>query len=1097
MASGEGVFVLTGPARSGKTAAAIELYLRCSDEVGRAGCLLIVPNAPAVAQARSGLLERTGGVLIAPAVTTFARLAGSILASAGKSPATLSRPQRLLLLERIIAELHAAGQFRALGPLVDTPGLTGVLDAAIAELKRAAVEPDMLADAIDRRSDRDADLLAVYRRYQQCLLDTERFDVEGQMWLARDVLAGDEEAPVGYEGITAIAADGFTDFTPTQLEMLALLARRMRKVLITLPLLDDSRGRLWFWTARTLERIRNNIPNARIITTDSEHEPLRTLFDLTGQKPSHSNGWASRRPRGDSAKSKGIHFSITVLEAPDIEAEVSAAARSVKADLVGGAAPGSIAVVARNLEAYAEPIERIFAAHSIGAAPRPVRLDTCGPVRYILGLLALPGEYEFHDVLAVIKNSYFRPAALGEFDAVTVAAAEMAIRTANVLAGRESYGHAFARLARRARTGGRESDEEAIELGPLAFDTDAIEQAAGMTEALMERLDELSSSADAGEYVEAVRSLIDFLGIDAAAAEHRDDSLVAADLRALRAFDEVLTDVASAGPPVGQMADVISRAAAEAVCPPARTEAAVTVLDVLDARAVRVKHLYLLGVNEKVFPQLTFDRCFISEADRAAWAERSVVLDRRSDLIGREMLLFYLAATRADERLQVSYLGSDTAGAVGNFVEELISAAGREGITVARKHIGPGQFVPPPAELASPADAFNAAISAAFDDGDEAETLLGFSARHYGQLLRRASFGLVAAHRRWMQAEPDKFDGRIDSPELLKVLAERIPDRWVFSASELNSYAACPWRFFARYLLGLRPLVAPATQLAPADRGVFCHAVLWRVMTTLARRRGGTVDLTEIDPDELTATLAEACRVEKQRLADRASYSRLWDAQTAYWQRMLGNYLSDQQEASGEQSARSLYFELGFGLPERRDEEADPASRPEQVELEAGEYRIRLRGRIDRVDEIVTADGAALLAVDYKSGRMPTGKDIVAGRDLQLALYAKALEAMFKGTPNRDVLRFGVPDMQCAGGVYHDLRDNKHRYFAAFKVPRQKKNYEELLAGAMEAVGRYVRAMREGRFDAIPSGKCSKWCPYRQICHYSPARARRKEVGDE
>jgi ATP-dependent helicase/DNAse subunit B len=189
--SGEGVIVLTGPASSGKTSAVIELYRRCDDIISGPGCLLIVPNAPAVAQARSALLEQTAGALRAPAVTTFAGLAGNILASSGRSPATLSRVQRMLLLERIIAELQAEGRFRALEPLADTPGLAEVLDKSIAELKRAAVEPDMLEKAIGKASGKDADLLAVYRKYQQHLLDTGLFDVEGQMWQARDVLDGD------------------------------------------------------------------------------------------------------------------------------------------------------------------------------------------------------------------------------------------------------------------------------------------------------------------------------------------------------------------------------------------------------------------------------------------------------------------------------------------------------------------------------------------------------------------------------------------------------------------------------------------------------------------------------------------------------------------------------------------------------------------------------------------------------------------------------------------------------------------------------------------------------------------------------------------
>ena len=1057
---GDGIVVLTGPACSGKTSAVIELYRRCDDCFSGPKCLLIVPNAPAVAQAKSLLLELTAGALIAPAVTTFAGLAGSILASSGRSPATLSRVQRMLLLERIITELHADGRFRALGPLVDTPGLAEVLDKSIAELKRAAVEPDMLEKAMGKASGKDADLLAVYRKYQQHLLDTELFDVEGQMWQARDVLADDNDTPLGYEGITSVAVDGFTDFTPTQLEMLALLGKRMKQVLITLPLVEDkSCSRLWFWTSRTLERIQKVMPDARVITTDNKHEPLRTLFDLTGQKPSHSNGWAS----GDS------DFSITVLEAPDIEAEVRAVARAVKADLVAGAKSGTIAVVARNMETYTEPIERIFAAHSIGVRAKSVSLDACGPVRYIMSLLALPGEYEFHDVLTVIKNSYFRPSALGDFDAATVATAEMSIRTANVLGGRDSYAKAFARLVRRANNADDVNAED-------------IEKAADMIETLMTCLDELSSAKDITQYVSGVRAIIERLEIPVASASYDNDSLVAADLRAMRAFDELLDDVSAAGPLAGEPADILARAASVSACPSARTHADVAVMDVLDARAVRFKHLYLLGVHEKSFPQLTFDRCFITESDRAAWGQAGVVLDKRSDLIGREMLLFYLSATRADETLSVSYLAGDAgegSAARGVFVAELIASARRDQIAVAEKRIGPGQFVPPINQIATPFDAFNAAISAAFNGSDNAHELMAWAARNYGDIIRRASFGLVAAHRRWAQRPPDEFDGRINSPTLLKNLAERIPQQWIFSASELNSYAACGWGFFARYLLRLAPLAAPSAQLAPADRGIFCHAVLWRVMTNLAQNGDGTVNLAEIDPDELTRTLKQACLAEKNRLADSAIYSQLWDAQTAYWQRLMWNYLSDQQEAFRENSAHSLHFELGFGVARYRDEDTDPASRPEPVQLEAGEYQIRLRGKIDRVDMIAWKDAQATLAVDYKTGQLPAARDMVDYRDLQLALYAKALETMF--------------DMPCAGGAYHDLRNNKHRYFATFKA---KEGYDELLAGAMEAIGLYVGAMRNGRFDAIPAGKCSKWCPYRQICQYSQARANRK-VSDE
>ncbi|OPX21334.1 MAG: hypothetical protein B1H04_06850, partial [Planctomycetales bacterium 4484_123] len=178
------------------------------------------------------------------------------------------------------------------------------------------------------------------------------------------------------------------------------------------------------------------------------------------------------------------------------------------------------------------------------------------------------------------------------------------------------------------------------------------------------RLDRLADARTLAEYAGAVRELVGALGIASAAAECDDERIVAADLRALRAFDELLEEVAAAAVPVGtdleKMAGLVARAAEVAVVPPARGESLVAVLDVLDARALRFEKVYLLGLNEKAFPQLRQERCFIDESDRAAWARRSVVLDRRSDLVAREMLLFYLAATRAESHLTVSYVASSS-----------------------------------------------------------------------------------------------------------------------------------------------------------------------------------------------------------------------------------------------------------------------------------------------------------------------------------------------------------------------------------------------------------------------------------------------------
>jgi ATP-dependent helicase/DNAse subunit B len=225
--------ILRGPAGSGKTAAVRKLYRDMLDQTGRPRCLVLVPNFVASQAMRDALLaDRPTGVLLEPGVLTFASLAARVLAAAGEQGKLLGAFQRRILLRRIVNSLARAGKLGPLEAVADTPGLMTSLDHSIAELKRAAVQPDLLARAIHPRDDRGRGLVEVYAAYQQSLRQQGAYDVEGRMWQARDVLAtaarGGQALP-GLESVRAVAADGFTDFTPTQLAILASLGRQVRR----------------------------------------------------------------------------------------------------------------------------------------------------------------------------------------------------------------------------------------------------------------------------------------------------------------------------------------------------------------------------------------------------------------------------------------------------------------------------------------------------------------------------------------------------------------------------------------------------------------------------------------------------------------------------------------------------------------------------------------------------------------------------------------------------------------------------------------------------------------------------------------------------
>jgi ATP-dependent helicase/DNAse subunit B len=166
----------------------------------------------------------------------------------------------------------------------------------------------------------------------------------------------------------------------------------------------------------------------------------------------------------------------------------------------------------------------------------------------------------------------------------------------------------------------------------------------------------------------------------------------------------------------------------------------------------------------------------------------------------------------------------------------------------------------------------------------------------------------------------------------------------------------------------------------------------------------------------------------------------------------------------------------------------DPASRPEPVEVETPAGIIRLCGRIDRVDRVHTPAGEGLFVVDYKTGRLPGPAETLEGRNTQVPLYTAAVESLL--------------DEKALGGAFHGIKDGKKSFFAAVKVYRgnvkEDDKYVENRQQAMTTVGLAVEGIAAGRFDLLPSKDACKYCEYRRICHFSPARdeLRRATAGE-
>jgi ATP-dependent helicase/DNAse subunit B len=155
---------------------------------------------------------------------------------------------------------------------------------------------------------------------------------------------------------------------------------------------------------------------------------------------------------------------------------------------------------------------------------------------------------------------------------------------------------------------------------------------------------------------------------------------------------------------------------------------------------------------------------------------------------------------------------------------------------------------------------------------------------------------------------------------------------------------------------------------------------------------------------------------------------------------------------------------------------------------------ILVQGRIDRVDR---AEDGTLIAYDYKLSKGASRDDMSEGRDLQLAIYAEALEKLL------------FPKSEIAGGGYYVLRAaqgrrNQGLYRKSFSAytgigstvgaNMSDDEWYEMRDRMMDRIWAFRDNMRKGRFDVsptAPSQTCGS-CDYSKLCRFDLHRIRGK-----
>ena len=513
--------------------------------------------------------------------------------------------------------------------------------------------------------------------------------------------------------------------------------------------------------------------------------------------------------------------------------------------------------------------------------------------------------------------------------------------------------------------------------------------------------------------------------------------------------------------------------------PPARRWGRVFTGSIEEARGCQFSTVFLPGLSEGLFPQRMLEDPLLLDQFRKRLDPR---LPLRSDQVSRERHRLRLALAAARDSVVASYSRMDTAEArprVPSFYAlELprVIAGGLPALDDFERQAR--DACQTRLNWPAPKQAIDAIDDAEYDlvalDPAASDSAGRPPARHLIDANPHLARSLRARYARWDMKAWKEADGLItrDPSALAALESHRLKSR-VWSASSLEQFAQCPYKFALHGIAGLRPReeTTPLEQLDPRTRGALFHAVQFALLSEL--RAEGQLPVT---PANLPAVMERAEGV-LERVAGNYE-EQLVPAIPRVWRTEMEDLRTDmrgwlQHMSQHDDDWHPFLFELAFGLEPSPGR--DPASRAEAVELEAG---VRLRGSIDMLERNVRTK--ALRVTDHKTGKPPemVPNYVGGGRALQPLLYAQAASRIIRETVDSSRLFYATQ----RGGYQYSL------------IPATK-SAGLFLARVLEDID---QAIASGFLPPVPEEKACSLCDYREVCGpYEEYRtSRRKDRKD-
>ena len=928
------------------------------------------------------------------------------------------------------------------------------------------------------------ELLVAWKRLAQTIAPTERENFD---WLPELGRRGELFAGVVRHYLARLRELGRHD--PEDALWLAAERMSVKPVLVVVDDLDHiSPARAAFLRAlsdsavRTLFIVRSN-RDALPFLTDAHEASQELMFESEGRVLPERE-WGTR-PLAEvcDAWLEDTQFAadIEVLRPANRAAEIRESARAIKRAHAGGVALSDVCVAMPSTSAYRELVEEVFAASGIPYdAPFEIPLDETAPVAALLDLVRAARNGLTRNELLDALGSPFVPFGRMEseqrefrtnLDEVT--------RDTFLVGGRDIRKDWLTKLDAKGHSkwGGIREPLQSI-LGLLEPFTRRHSRGVSFIEAL----EALLTGADTRRVVEADRLEGDRGAPMRADALHTFEALLREMREEFRRGDDPELSV-------GELIRALTEQThTRSVRPPETSGERVRVLGLRELRGMSFQKLIVLGLTDQDLPLSEQETMFLPASREEAVAG---LLDRQA---AREL------CSPIDVTAQADYLVAHTLLAAGGALT--LSFPSAEGDT---------PFVPatPFARLLRCMNLDAEALPASA--GEELPTSPGDFAARVAEVLNESDAGGVqlsldspalrsGLHGRCVElartdlaSPPGEFEGVVgESEELAGRFATSGNGRHVFSPSQIDTYAECPMRFWARYIIRAKATEEPTLDTKPHAIGTLLHEVFERWVLLLRQELGQPViepDPTQRKPARLADVNGDARTTGMRLMAEAFDYACAHNpGEGPFWEGMkklvaaglpghpddglgdglLVRFVDAELTRNAEGHAiRFVEFDFGKDNPPTPDR---PDTVPGLIELEIPGGTIRLMGSVDRVDE--SPDGLEI--IDYKTGGVKTAAEIRDGKAFQLPTYLAAISRI-AGTPPRGMTYLQVP----TDGAIKNHDVTKFNRKDAYDV-------NQLVTERLpERLSRMLGAVRNGVFLHTPftsPDKACKWCDYASSC---------------